>query len=98
MSTHDKIKAKALKQPKVKKHYDELDSEFMLLRTLIKARQASHKSQAEVAEIMGTSTSVVRRLETGGGKQKYSPTLATLQRYAEAINKRLVVKLVSKSS
>jgi hypothetical protein len=43
---------------------------------------------------MGTSTSVVGRLETGGGKEKHSPTLATLEKYAKAVGCVLCLKLV----
>ena len=42
-------------------------------------------TQEEVASIMGTSTSVVGRLETGGGGRRHSPTLITLQNYAKGL-------------
>ena len=51
-------------------------------------------TQAEVAELMATQPSVVARLEAGGGRRKHSPSLATLQKYAEAVGCRLEIKMV----
>ena len=94
MTTHEKLKVKALSNPKVKQHYDDLRDEFDLLRTFIKARHTAHKSQADMAKLMGTSTSVIGRLESSGGKTYHSPTLATLQRYAKALHQKIVIRLV----
>lgn len=47
---------------------------------------------------MGTTTSVVGRLETGGGKKHHSPTLATLQKYARAVGCQLQLKLVRRKA
>ena len=92
---HQKLVEKALKRPGVKKAYDELEEEFYLLATLIQARQVAGKTQAEVAKAMGTTTSVVGRLESSGGKKRHSPTLVTLQRYAHALGYILKLKLVA---
>ena len=96
--THEQLKRKALSDPAVKAEYDALDEEFALLNEMIKARQASHKTQADIAKAMGTTTSVVGRLETGGGKHQHSPSLATLRRYAHAIGCNLKIKLVPKKT
>ena len=77
-----------------KQEYDALAGEFALFDALLKARQAAGLTQAEVAERMGTQTSAVARLEAGGGSQKHSPSIATLQRYAEAVGCRLEIHLV----
>ena len=77
-----------------KKEYDALAGEFALFDALLKARQAAGLTQAEVAERMGTQTSAVARLEAGGGSQKHSPSIATLQKYAEAVGCRLEIHLV----
>jgi transcriptional regulator with XRE-family HTH domain len=92
--THDKLMKKALARPGVKREYDELEREFTLLRELIKARLESGRTQEQIAEEMGTTSSVVGRLETGGGKQRHSPTISTLQKYAHAVGCELQVKLV----
>jgi predicted transcriptional regulator len=49
------------------------------------ARRAAGLSQTEVAARMGTSQSVVARLETGG----IDARLSTLQRYAAAVGREL---------
>ena len=59
-----------------------------------RARKEAGLTQAEVAEIMATQPSVVTRLEAGGGRRKHSPSLATLQKYAEAVGCRLEIKMV----
>ena len=60
----------------------------------MRARHKLGKTQEEVAKAMGTTTSVVGRLETGGGKQSHSPTLATLRKYAEALGCDLQLRFV----
>ena len=91
--THEEIRRKALSSDEVKYEYDSLEEEFILLEELIKARNKAQKTQADVAKLMGTTTSVVGRLETGGGKRKHSPSLDTLRRYAKAIDCELKITL-----
>lgn len=95
-STHEELKRKALADPQVRAEYDALEEEFALLTEMIRARQKADKTQQEVANAMGTTTSVVGRLETGGGKRQHSPSLATLKRYAQAIGCELKIKFVQK--
>lgn len=92
--THEQFVKSALSKPKVKKAYDALQEEFELYEQMIKARLKSGKTQEDVARAMKTSTSVVGRLETGGGKYKHSPTIDTLRRYAKALGYDLKIKLV----
>jgi transcriptional regulator with XRE-family HTH domain len=77
-----------------RKEYDALEEQFALFDTLLKARYEAGLTQAEVAERMGTKTSAIARLEAGGGRQKHSPSLATLRKYAAAVGCRLEVKLL----
>ena len=49
-------------------------------------------TQAEVAERLGTTQSAIARLESASAK--HSPSIATLQRYAEALGHRVEVRLV----
>lgn len=95
--THDQLKKAALSKASVKKEFDSLKEEFDLLSAMIKARKIAGKTQNEVAKKMNTSTSVVGRLETGGGSQKHSPTYALLRKYAHAVNCNLEVRFVSRS-
>jgi len=92
--THEQLKKIALSKPGVKKAYDALEDEFKLLNEMLKARKKAGKTQNDVAKVMRTTTSVVGRLETGGGPQKHSPTIETLRKYAHAVNCNLEIRLV----
>lgn len=64
--------------------------EFLRIREL---RLSSGLSQEEVAQRMGTSQSAVARLEMGLCNGKW-PSMQSLQRYAEALGKRLEIRFV----
>ena len=95
MLNHKEVKSRALERPDVKAEYDRLDEEFALLDEFLKARAAAGISQAQVAERMGTTQSVVARLESGHGK--HSPSLATLRKYAQALGCRLDLRLIKET-
>lgn len=92
MLTHKQLRAKALGDTDVKAEFDKLSSEYALLDEFLKARAAQGLTQAQVAEKIGTTQSAVARMESGSGK--HSPSLATLSKYAEALDCRLEVRLV----
>lgn len=89
MTTLKQLKAKLLDNPAVQAEYDALAEEFDMACELVAARARAGLTQAEVAERMGTTQSVVARLE-GGRRQ---PSMRTVQRYAQAIGCRAVVRL-----
>ena len=94
MKTHTEMIATWKKDPEFRKAYDALEEEFALFDELFKARRRVGLTQAEVAERMETKTPAVARLEAGGGSKKHSPSISTLQKYAEAVGCRLEIKLV----
>ena len=57
---------------------------------LLDARWAADLTQAEVAARMGTTQSVVARMENGW----HLPSLRTIERYARAVGATLEVRLV----
>jgi transcriptional regulator with XRE-family HTH domain len=93
MLTHKKLVETMLKDPAVKAEYDAQAAEFALLDELLGARHRAGLTQSEVAERMGTKTPAVARLESGGGSQRHSPSIATLRKYAEAVGCRLEIRL-----
>jgi len=95
MLTHKELKEQALERADVKAEYERLDEEFTLLDEFLNARTAAGITQAEVAKRIGTTQSVIARLESGRGK--HSPSLATLQKYANALGCRLELKLISEA-
>ena len=91
---HEELKTKALSRENVKAEYDALKPEFTLLHEMLLARQKVGLSQAEVAERMGTKPPAVTRLESSLSSGRHSPSIATLKKYAEAVNCHLEIKLV----
>lgn len=90
MKTLRKLKTEMLASPETRAEYDALADEFDMARELIAARSWAGLSQGEVAARMGTTQSVIARLESG----KQAPSMRTVQRYADALGCRAVVKLV----
>ena len=85
----------AMKDPKFKAEYDALASEYEWLEKMLAARVATGLSQAQIAKKMHTTTSVIGRLETAGGKKHHSPSLRTLERYAAAVGCRVKIEFAS---
>ena len=98
MLSHEQMVEKMLDNPEVRAQYEALEPEFALFDELLKARRRAGLSQSDVAQRMGTKTPAIARLEAGGGSRRHSPSLATLQKYAEAVGCRLQIKLVPRSS
>ncbi len=74
-----------MKDPEYRREYDALEEEFTLIDALIAARSRAGLTQEEVAARMGTTQSVVARLEAGKAK----PSTRTLHRYAKATGSKL---------
>ena len=74
-----------MKDPKFRAEYEALHLEFELIRAMIHARVQSGLTQAQIAERMGTTLSVVARLEGG----KSNPSMRTLDRFAKATGTRV---------
>ncbi|MBX9936511.1 MAG: helix-turn-helix domain-containing protein [Burkholderiaceae bacterium] len=89
MKTLQQLKSQMLANPETRKEYDALNEEFGMARELIAARASMGLTQADVAQRMGTTQSAVARLESG----KRPPSLRSVQRYAQAIGCRAVVRL-----
>ena len=64
------------------------EGEFMLARELIAARVRAGLTQEQLAQRMGTTQSVIARLESG----RRMPGVRTLERLAQATGTRLVVR------
>lgn len=85
--------ARLFSRPGVQSAYDALEAEYAALGALLKARKASGLTQAEIAQRMGTTKSAVSRLESSFGNEKHSPSFSTLRKYAQALGKKLEVRL-----
>lgn len=89
-----KFKREALKNAETRASYEELEEEFALIASLIKARKIARKTQQEVANKMHTSQSMVARIENSFNEKRNSPTLGTIRKYARAVGCKLTIKLV----
>jgi DNA-binding XRE family transcriptional regulator len=80
MTKLQKLKQRALKNPKVREEYEALEGEFDLISQLLSMRTAAGLTQEEVASRMGTRKSNICRLEKGNT----NPGWTTLKNYAKA--------------
>lgn len=85
--------AEKMKDLKFEKAWHDLDTEFELFESMIKAREKSGISQAELARRIGTKQPALSRLERGGFNKA---TVETLGKIADALNFKLVIKLQPK--
>lgn len=70
--------------------YEALEPEFALVEEMIAARGPAGLTQADAAARMGTTQSLVARIESG----RNPPSLKTLEKYARAVGMRVSVRLL----
>ncbi len=90
MTSLAKLKEGLLNDPEVKAEYDRLGPIFAVVGEMVEARQEAGLTQAELAKRMGTSQSVIARLENA----RHMPTFDMVARYAAAIGRRVDIHLV----
>lgn len=84
-----KIRDQRLRRPEAREAYVNARLAYEIGRQIRELRQAQGLTQSQLASRMGTTQSVVARLEAGGSK----PTLGTLERAAAALHRRVNVRL-----
>lgn len=90
MITLNELKTRLMQDPQLQKEYEDIDVQFSLVESMIRARLSANLTQAEVAERMGTSQSAIARLESWC----VSPSFATLRRFAEATGTSVKVEFL----
>ncbi len=83
------LKRELLADAATRAEYDAQADEYAIARELIAARTRAGMSQIEVAQRMGTTQSVVARLESG----KRPPSMRTVERFAQAVGGHLVLRI-----
>lgn len=78
--------------PALRAEYDAMEPEFAIYDQLLRARKRAKLTQAEIAKRMGTTASVVARLESADYRNL--PSLNTLRKYAAATGSRLEIRLI----
>jgi DNA-binding XRE family transcriptional regulator len=95
MKIYQEMREEWLQDPAFKAEYERIEREEMpALDMILQARKEANLTQEEVAAKMGVSTPAVSRLESALISGKHSPSIKTLRRYAEAVGKRLEIRLV----
>ena len=89
MKSLKNLKVELLASPAARQAHEAQAPEFELARELISARVHAGMSQGDVAALMGTTQSVIARLESG----RRTPSMRTVQRYADAVGARAVVRI-----
>lgn len=89
MKNLDTLKRELLADADTRAAYDTQADEYAIARELIAARTRAGLSQGEVALRMGTTQSVVARLESG----KRPPSMRTMQRFAQAVGGHAVLRI-----
>ena len=82
--------AEQLKDPKVKKEYDALESKYALIESIILARKEKNLTQKELSELTGITQADLSKSENGNA----NPSLNTLLKLANGLGKKLQVSLV----
>jgi len=80
-----------LKNPKIKKHYDEYGKQLEIAYQILQLRKKAGLSQNELAQKIGTKQSNIARMENG--EQNF--TTAMLQKVASVFKRNLRVEFVS---
>jgi len=89
MKNFQQLKQELLKDPEIKKFYDDLEPEFSLAKKVIAKRIKSGLTQQELAEKIGTKQSAIARLESGS----YNPSYLFLNKIAVALGGKLEISL-----
>ena len=77
-----------MKNSQFRSGYNELDSEFKLIQSIIEQRVRRGMTQEQLARKVGTGQSAIARLESG----RYNPTLAFLKKLSKALDVNLEIK------
>jgi len=83
------LKREMLADAATRTEYEAQTDEFAIAHELIAARTSAGLSQSEVAQRMGTTQSVVARLESG----KRPPSMRSIERFAQAVGGHLVLRI-----
>lgn len=84
----NKFITEELKNPELKKAYDDLEPEFQIIEAIIDARYEKDMTQQELSNLSGIDRADISKLENGNA----NPTIETLKRLAKALDKKLIIQ------
>lgn len=88
MISFESVLKEHLKDPEFRKEWERSEPEYQLNRAIIRARIDKKMTQKELAKKAKTTQAVISRIQNSS----VSPTLAMVQRIAEALGKKLEIK------
>lgn len=88
------VRRQRMAKPAARKGYEDARLAYELGRRLRELRDARGLSQRQLAERVGTTQSVIARLEAGGTK----PSLSTLERVASALGSVIDIRFQEKAA
>jgi len=91
MTSLETLKARLLASAEVKVEYDRLGPVYALVGAMVDARHEAGLTQREIAQRIGTTQSVVARLENA----HHMPSLDLVTRYAAALGRKVQFDLVA---
>ncbi|MBI4437899.1 helix-turn-helix transcriptional regulator [Candidatus Uhrbacteria bacterium] len=89
MKSYRVLRESFLADREVRKAYDELGPEFVIIEKLIQRRLHRGVTQGQLAEMIGTKQAAISRFESG----KYNPTVGFLYKVADALDVKLKVTI-----
>ncbi|MFA6018028.1 MAG: helix-turn-helix transcriptional regulator [Patescibacteria group bacterium] len=89
MESYKSFKSDILKNPEVKKYYNELGPEFAIISMMIRSRLKNGLTQADLAKKIGTKQSAISRFESG----TYNPTITFLYKIADALDAKMEITI-----
>lgn len=87
MKSYKILKKELLTDKAVKKTYEELGPEFVIIQMLIEKRLKKGMTQGQLAQMIGTKQASISRFESG----TYNPTVGFLYKVADALDAKLKV-------
>lgn len=85
MANWQQYRQELLKDPAVRKAYDDLEPAYQMACAFIEARLAAKLTQTELAKKSGVTREAIARLESGSG----NPTIKTMSHVAAALGKEV---------
>ncbi|SFV64904.1 DNA-binding protein, putative [hydrothermal vent metagenome] len=90
MDDLDKFLNKQLEDKEFKKEWDRLELRYMIIEQLIKIRNVYNLSQSQLAEKLGTTQSVISRIENG----TVNIGIDFIDKLARAFDKKVEFRLI----
>ena len=90
MDDFQKLLNEELKNPEFKQEWDNLELRYVVIKQLIKLRNAYNLSQTQLAKKIGTTQAVISRIENG----TTNIGIDFLEKIARAFNKKVEFRIV----